>query len=106
MSMVIGQKVVCIDDTFKPLIKILYKHLPKAGSTYTVRSVYLGRSKVVGTDEHTDVGILLKELVNPPDPRAKTVLELGFSESRFRPLEELTSEHEVVVEEEIFAPIS
>jgi len=41
MSMVTGQKVVCIDDTFKPLIKVLYKHLPKAGSTYTVRSVYL-----------------------------------------------------------------
>jgi hypothetical protein len=38
------------------------------------------------------VGLLLEEIVNPPDPFHVGKQELGFSSERFAPLEELPPE--------------
>jgi hypothetical protein len=94
-TMVKGQKVVCINDTFPPHVFMLYKQLPKKGDTYTVREVFLGREKVVKGGESATVGLLLEELTNPPDPFLKGKQELGFSSERFAPLEELPDEEAV-----------
>jgi hypothetical protein len=45
--MVKGQKVVCVNDTFSPTIRALYKQLPVKDNIYTVREVFLGREKIV-----------------------------------------------------------
>ena len=84
----IGQKVICIDDKFPPGIATLYTALPKEGITYVIRDIRLG----IRTDCKTgDVSLLLIGLVNPKaDSRAG--LERGFSETRFRPLDELKTE--------------
>ena len=96
--MVKGQKVVCINDTFTPVILTIYKQLPKKGEVYTIREVFLGREKIVKGGDSATVGLLLEELRNPPDPFHQGREELGFSSERFAPLEELPPEE---VEEEI-----
>ena len=53
--MVKGQKVVCINDTFSPTIRALYKQLPVKDHIYTVREVFLGREKIV--HECIDAGV-------------------------------------------------
>ncbi|HWA87876.1 MAG TPA: hypothetical protein VG710_16720 [Opitutus sp.] len=92
--MVKGQKVVCINDTFPPIILALYKQLPVKGDVYTIREVFLGREKIVRGGESATVGLLLEELKNPPDPFHQGKQELGFSSERFAPLEELPEEEE------------
>jgi hypothetical protein len=100
--MVKGQKVVCINDEFSALVKAIYKQLPVKGKTYTIREVFLGREKVIKGGDSATVGLLLVELVNPPDPLHKGQEELGFNSERFAPLEELPpetaeeEEHELV----------
>ena len=90
--MVKGQRVVCINDSFADFIKAIYAQLPVKGKTYTIREVFLGREKVVRGGDSATVGLLLEELVNPPDPFHAGKQELGFSSERFAPLEELPSE--------------
>ena len=90
--MVKGQRVVCINDEFSALVKAIYKQLPVKGKTYTIREVFLGREKVVKGGDSATVGLLLVELVNPPDPLHKGQEELGFNSERFAPLEELPPE--------------
>jgi hypothetical protein len=92
--MVKGQKVVCINDTFPPVILALYKQLPIKGDVYTIREVFLGREKIVRGGDSATVGLLLEELKNPPDPFHAGKQELGFSSERFAPLEELPAEEE------------
>jgi hypothetical protein len=92
-----GQKVVCVDDSFSAFVKAIYRQLPAKGSTYTIREVFLGRERIVKGGDSATVGLLLEELVNPPDPFHKGGEELGFSSERFAPLEELPPEE---VEEE------
>lgn len=92
--MVKGQKVVCINDTFNDFIRAIYLQLPVKGETYTIREVFLGREKIVKGGESATVGILLEELVNPPDPFHAGKQELGFTSERFAPLEELPPEKE------------
>lgn len=87
-----GQKVVCINDRFPSLVKAIYKQLPVKGNTYTVREVFLGREKVIKAGDSATVGLLLTELVNPPDPLHRGQQELGFNSERFAPLEELPPE--------------
>ena len=101
--MIQGQKVVCINDTFNDFVKAVYKQLPVKGVTYTIREVFLGREKIVKGGDSATVGLLLSELVNPPDPFHVGKQELGFSSERFAPLEELPPE-EVAVGEELEAP--
>ena len=102
--MQVGQKVVCVDDRFpKPLAKY-YVQLPVKGKTYTVRAVFLGRAIMQTQPGQADgeIGILLVELKNPPDPRNMYGQELGFNSVRFRPLLEMeqTEEQEAYSEAE------
>jgi hypothetical protein len=86
--MQIGQRVVCIDDTFEPWVHEYYDELPTKGDVYTIRAMSLGRGTLVGS-EMAEVKLLLEELHNPPDPHHKGSEELGFRSDRFAPLEEL-----------------
>jgi len=81
----IGQKVVCIDDKFIDEIKKLYLMLPVEGVTYVIRDLAIGQHQPGGQG---DICVLLIGLVNPK-ANSKAALERGFSETRFRPLEEL-----------------
>ena len=94
--MVKGQKVVCINDTFTPTIRALYKQLPVKDNIYTIREVFLGREKIVKGGDTATVGLLLEELKNPPDPFHQGEQELGFSSERFAPLNEVPPEEEAV----------
>jgi hypothetical protein len=69
------------------------------GVTYTIREVFLGREKIVKGGESATVGLLLEELLNPPDPFHVGKQELGFSSERFAPLEELPEEADEALEE-------
>ncbi|MGB0581699.1 MAG: hypothetical protein ACPGVU_18540 [Limisphaerales bacterium] len=94
----VGQQVVCIDDAFPEIVKLVYEQLPKEGDIYTVRAVYVGRGKIVNKTAGSsdgEIGILLQELKNPPDPGHLGGNELGFNSERFRSLTEL-SEDEVM----------
>ena len=84
-----GQKVVCINDGFSEFVRAIYLQLPVKGKTYTIRDVFLGREKIVKSGASATVGILLDEIVNPPDPFHADKQELGFASDRFAPLEEL-----------------
>jgi hypothetical protein len=95
-----GQKVVCINDTFNGFVRAVYQQLPDKGRTYTIREVFLGREKIVKGGDSATVGLLLEELVNPPDPFHIGKQELGFSSERFAPLEELPAEEEEFAEQE------
>ena len=87
-----GQKVVCTNDSFPAVVRAIYKQLPVKGVTYTIRDVFLGREKIVKAGDSATVGLLLEELVNPPDPLHKGQQELGFNSERFAPIEELPDE--------------
>lgn len=87
-----GQRVVCINDDFSDFVSAIYAQLPVKGKTYTVREVFLGRERIVKGGDSATVGLLLHELVNPPDPFHAGKEELGFSSERFAPLEELPPE--------------
>jgi len=87
-----GQRVVCVNDTFNEFVRAVYRQLPEKGKTYTVREVFLGRERIVKGGDSATVGLLLQELVNPPDPFHAGKEELGFSSERFAPLEELPPE--------------
>jgi hypothetical protein len=89
-----GQKVVCIDDVFSEFIRAIYLQLPVKGKTYTIREVFLGREKIVKGGDTATVGLLLEELLNPPDPFHAGQQELGFSSERFAPLKEVPAEEE------------
>ncbi len=97
--MVKGQKVVCVNDTFSPTIRALYKELPVKDNIYTIREVFLGREKIVKGGDTATVGLLLEELVNPRDPFHQGEQELGFTSERFAPLNELPDETEKIEEE-------
>jgi len=91
----VSQQVVCIDDEFTELVRVAYEQLPKEGDIYTVRAVYVGRGKFVNKTAGSsdgEIGILLQELSNPPDPGHLGGNELGFKCERFRSLTELTEE--------------
>ena len=94
----IGQKVVCVFDKFNTEIRKLYFMLPTEGATYVVRDVRLGIREDCKTG---DVSLLLIGLVNPK-ANSKAALERGFSETRFRPLEEMRAKNAETRKE--FAP--
>jgi hypothetical protein len=95
--MQVGQEVVCVNDYFPGPLAKYYTALPVKGKTYTIRAVYLGRAIMHGAKPGVsdgEVGVLVKELVNPPDPRNRHGLELGFKSERFRPLQETDTANE------------
>ena len=91
MNYDVGDKVVCIDGCFAPGIRELYTALPVEGRTYVVRELGIGQNPVgVPGGGQGDVRVLLVGLVNPC-AKGRTV-ERGFSERRFRPLDQRTTE--------------
>ena len=81
----IGQRVVCVNDTFPPGIARLYQQLPKRGLVYVIRDIRLGVNWSDG-QRRGDVSLLLIGLVNPK-AESRAALERGFSADRFVPLE-------------------
>lgn len=84
--MIVGQKVVCVDDVFPPAVNELYVALPKAGKVYVIRNVELGCN---WKGEPGEVCLLLIGLHNPRSSKAP-FRERGFNAERFRPLDEMT----------------
>lgn len=113
-----GDKLVCIDDNFPAWARATYSVLPVKDSIYTVRHLEQGliptnfikigseedlrirqerghlpgKSPLNATGEFT-IAILLEELHNPIHEDSK--LELAFSLSRFRPLEEVSEQEKI-----------
>jgi hypothetical protein len=86
--MIVGQKVVCVDDKFPLEVNKFYVALPKAGKTYTIRSVTVG---VNWKGEPGEVCVHLREIINPKSS-TPPYPERGFNAERFRPLDELPPE--------------
>jgi hypothetical protein len=89
--MQVGQRVVCINDTFESWVHEYYDQLPSKGLIYTIRAVSLGRGTLRGSDS-AEVKLLLEELHNAQDPHHMGGEELGFRSDRFAPLEEVEME--------------
>ena len=96
MTFFVGQKVVCIDDTFddprwKNIISLGIV-LPKKGPVYTIRRIY---PTVVWADASVkSVGLHLEELINPELSFMKP-REIPFCALRFRPLIEKKSQTDI-----------
>ena len=92
-----GEKVVCINDTFEPLHRKLYRELPKKGDIYTVRECSIGRTKTGAVDPGISFRLLLEEMTNDLDPYMDeaSAEELGFRSDRFAPLSSLEEEEEL-----------
>jgi hypothetical protein len=90
--MQVGNKVVCIDDTFHPVVHASYFQLPRIDETYTIRAVYIGR----GVETPHEIGLLLEELSNPLQTlKGGATAELGFNAERFRLLDEMQVSREL-----------
>ena len=103
----VGQKVVCINGDFpKPLAR-LYKNFPVKDQVYTIRAVYVGRGVAFPSkpgQSDGEIGVLLNEIVNPPDLKMVRGHELGFKAERFAPVEEIPpaeETNETAVEREL-----
>jgi hypothetical protein len=90
MTFAIGQKVVCVDDTWPnvwPDNELGYRtpNRPKKGTVYTIRNIEL-----FDTDPYAgEFGVRLNELVNPLYPWDDRFLSEGcFNSRRFRPPQE------------------
>ena len=86
--MVVGQKVVCVDDKFAPGIARFYTALPKKDVVYVIRNV------CVGVNLQGEPGEVCLYLIGLNNPRSTVppFPERGFNSERFRPLEELKME--------------
>ena len=102
MTFHVGQKVVCVDDTYPdtwPDNELGYRtpHRPKKGYVYTIRNI-----EPFDTGEFAgEFGVRLVELVNPTwswDDRPKA--EGCFAARRFRPV----SETDISVFEKLLEP--
>ena len=83
--MMVGQKVVCVDDKFPLEVSKFYTALPKANQVYVIRQVSIG---VNWKGEEGEVCLLLVGLTNPRST-VPPYPERGFNAERFRPLDEL-----------------
>lgn len=93
--MIVGQKIICVDDRFPDFISEFYNQLPKKDSVYVIRQVS------IGVNFKGDLGEVCLLLVGIHNPKSETAPfpERGFNSERFRPLEEVqqkASESEVV----------
>jgi hypothetical protein len=83
--MIVGQKVVCVDDKFPPAVQQLYTALPVKDSVYVIRNVLIGLN---WKSEPGEVCLYLVGLNNPRSSKPPFP-ERGFNSERFRPLEEV-----------------
>lgn len=87
--MIVGQRVVCIDDTMKePWLQECYTSWIKKGATYVIRGVFLG---VSSRNQEGEIGLYLKGLHNPKSNVAPFA-ERGFNSERFTPIDEIVTE--------------
>lgn len=86
--MIVGQKVICVDDTFPPIVAKFYVALPVKNKTYVIRAVMIGINL---RGESGEVCVYLKDMHNPKSA-TPPFPERGFNAERFRPLEELPDE--------------
>jgi hypothetical protein len=56
----VGQKIICVNDAFSPVVLDWCDYLPRAGCVYTIRSIQLGRD---GVTRLPSLGFLLEEFV-------------------------------------------
>jgi hypothetical protein len=84
----VGQKVICINDSFPGAVADWCDFLPIAGHIYTIRGMQIGRNRVTG---FSNLGFLLAEITNPPSSLGR---EAGFCHYRFVPWLETYSESE------------
>jgi hypothetical protein len=75
----IGQKALCIDDTFPRYIADWCNALPVAGYVYTIRGMQFGLDPIT---HRYDLGLLLEEISSP---RKADGSECGFFHTRFVP---------------------
>jgi len=83
----VGQKVVCVDDRFPAGIERFYTALPKKDVVYVIRGVSIG---VNWKMEPGEVCLHLIGLMNPRSERPPFP-ERGFNAERFRPLDEASA---------------
>jgi len=81
----VGEKVVCINDTWDAWVFDTYDQLPEKGEIYTIRAVRAGRPNLDGGA--AVLTLLLEELVNDIDYSHVGGDELGFRAHRFAPLQ-------------------
>jgi len=86
----VGQKVLCIDDSFPRYIADWCDALPIAGNVYTIRGIQLGDDPITGV---YDLGLLLEEISSP---RKANGSEAGFFHTRF--VSSLEVQHSVAIE--------
>lgn len=89
--MIIGQKVVCVDDVFPESMKRFISHFPVKDRVYVIRAVVTGvDGDMLLMDRHRKetVALLLIGIVNPT---GKLQQEPAFLSTRFRPLQEITT---------------
>lgn len=89
--MCVGQRVACVDGDFPAWVAQIYKQLPIKDEIYTIRAVCMRREDPQNSEMAT-VALLLKEILNPPDPSHVGKDELAFKSERFVPLEELQAQ--------------
>lgn len=77
-----GDKVVCVNDVFRPVgERPNFTELPKKGRVYVIREV--------GVDDYDEAGVWLVGIYGDFHPSGR---EYGFSANRFRLLDELRAE--------------
>lgn len=93
--MKIGEKVICINDSFNPKAVQFFQHLPSKGSEYVIREA---------RPANMDSGVLLEEIRNKPIYMdwVKGNLEPAFDPKRFAALADIK---QIEVEEEIYLGI-
>jgi len=90
-----GQRVVCVDDIFDAWVPRVYRQLPVAMQTYTVRDVLPG----IEADNRTATAAIL--LVGIENDANTSGFERGFAPWRFVPLEEYEQATDAAIEDEI-----
>ena len=95
--MIVGQKVVCVDDSAPFHLRNHYTYWIKKGTTYVVREVFLGISMRGSPGE---VGIYLLGIRNPCS-EVPPYLERGYNSERFRPIEEMPLRERELISEEV-----
>jgi len=91
----IGDKVVCKDGNFSPVVNGLYAELPKQDSVYVVRDIKLGIALDCKTGE---VSVLLVGITNPK-ANVSPFRERGFAGWRFEKLKAVTTTEEKPIQE-------
>lgn len=95
----VGQKVVCVISCSEQWCEVLNKeaiaNAPIGGQIYTIRDMRPFTMRLGNPSK--ELGLLLNEIRNEPQPTIDGMLEMAFHEIGFLPLDErkMTTEHEL-----------